>query len=354
MNMKNEQKENNSEYIKNINTFVFSSNLSSPIIFPSKEGNNPFYNKKSNDNFSMTQNKNNNNVLRKYSNCMKPKSEKLKRDSSFGKIKKNPSFQNYESNNSSNTNTQLKRTFSSFSNEKKIENFLNRQDYYSRKQKENQNELQRKQLEKLLGEKSNAVKMMKENFDNMYEKNTALQNQRKELNNQKYEQNLSQTCKQFRQTEYSSKILSNLYIKAFTTIFKILDEDQDGLISPISITKSFKSLPQNVRKILDPIISELKEGNYTLNQNEFIVALCELYKDLSLDEKNIIAGFERDYKRKRNKSRENIHNEFTFKPKINKRSRSLAINHEQKLLIEMNKKNLIPKKKYHKTISDFF
>jgi hypothetical protein len=66
--------------------------------------------------------------------------------------------------------------------------------------------------------------------------------------------------------------------EVFKSIFKILDSDQDDLVSTLNI--DIKKLPNKIKTILNPIFIELKEENETLNELEFIRACEHLYEVL--------------------------------------------------------------------------
>lgn len=77
-------------------------------------------------------------------------------------------------------------------------------------------------------------------------------------------------------TNDSEIILMKKKEEIFKKIFRILDSDQDNQISSVNI--DLKRIPTNISSILNPIISELKEENETLNENEFVRACEHLYE----------------------------------------------------------------------------
>ena len=115
---------------------------------------------------------------------------------------------------------------------------------------------------------------------------------------------------------YVNEISNNLYneqkINSLKKIFKILDKDQDGIVSKFHIEND--ELPNNLNKIFMPIIEELKQDNQTLTEDEFIAASFRLFETLNLLQKREILEFGLNKKKKNN----NEEFQFTFAPKINK------------------------------------
>ena len=109
----------------------------------------------------------------------------------------------------------------------------------------------------------------------------------------------------------SNEIYEKQKIKSFEKIFKILDKDQDGIISKFHINN--ENLPKNINKIFQPIIDELKQDNETLTEKEFVFASDKLFDILNFMQKREIIDFGMN-KRKKNFEE----NKFTFMPKINK------------------------------------
>ena len=109
--------------------------------------------------------------------------------------------------------------------------------------------------------------------------------------------------------------------KSFKQIFKLLDGDEDSKISSTHINTS--KLPKNILRILEPILNELKEENESLNEIEFIFVCEQLYLSLPWNERRELRTFEEEAKK--NLKKEKIikeKNNFSFKPRINKRNYS--------------------------------
>ena len=89
-------------------------------------------------------------------------------------------------------------------------------------------------------------------------------NDRQEVMNQNYKKSSIIT-----QNSSSNEAMYNKKkVEQFEKIFKLLDQDEDGLISSLNIT--VKNIPQQLVRIINPIIQLLKEDNIRLNCMEFI------------------------------------------------------------------------------------
>ncbi len=110
----------------------------------------------------------------------------------------------------------------------------------------------------------------------------------------------------------SNDIFENKKLNSVKKIFKILDKDQDGIISKFSIYT--KGLENKILKIISPIIEELKEENESLSEKEFVIACMRLYDMLCYTDKKEIINFGIQNKPKKKYWEQ----QFSFKPKINK------------------------------------
>ena len=121
--------------------------------------------------------------------------------------------------------------------------------------------------------------------------------------------------------ESTEEIINRKKEKSFRQIFKLLDGDEDSKIS--STHMNISKLPKNISKILEPIFNELKEENETLNELEFIFVCEQLYMSLPWNDKRELTTFE-DIAKKNIKKEKILKekNNFSFKPKINKRNYS--------------------------------
>ena len=117
--------------------------------------------------------------------------------------------------------------------------------------------------------------------------------------------------------EINNEIINKKKEKSLKKIFKLLDSDCDNRITSSNICTS--RLPKNILNILEPIFNELKEGNESLNEFEFVFVCEKLYHSLPWNLQRELTTFE-DFEKKLIK-RAKILNEninYTFKPTINK------------------------------------
>ena len=82
----------------------------------------------------------------------------------------------------------------------------------------------------------------------------------------------------------SNNIVKKVRNDAFSMVFRILDSDGDGMISSESIEVG--KIPKEIAKIFIPILSEMEDMKCTLNLEEFIDASNNLFKELTIIQKN--------------------------------------------------------------------
>ena len=152
--------------------------------------------------------------------------------------------------------------------------------------------------------------------------------QEKNFLTEKYYQNINKNP-QF--NEINEEIINKKKEKSFKRIFKLLDEDEDGKISPTHI--SISRLPKNIQIILSPIFNELREENETLNEVEFVFVCQQLYLSLPWSEQRELTTLE-DMEKKILKKEKILKekNNYSFKPKINKK-RNLSFENPTKLYV---------------------
>ena len=139
--------------------------------------------------------------------------------------------------------------------------------------------------------------------------------------------------------EKSNGIFSEVVNDIFLKIFKILDSDEDNLISPITITNSIKNIPEKIKKILKNFFQDFQKTNIILCKENFIELMKDLYNDLSQNEKQILCEEYREKKYSLKKIKKKHF--YYYKPKINERSRSMAHQYKNKIISEMEKRKLI-------------
>ena len=120
----------------------------------------------------------------------------------------------------------------------------------------------------------------------------------------------------------NKKIIDKIHKSVFDTIFKELDSDQDGLISPIHINT--EKLPNQIITIIEPLINELKDDNQTLSNEDFLNAMNSLYNDLTIVDKHTLINTYRNTA-KRSNSLSNKNN-ATINSKMNLQNKSKISN----------------------------
>lgn len=77
----------------------------------------------------------------------------------------------------------------------------------------------------------------------------------------------------------TEEIFQKKKIEVFKYLFKLLDHDEDNMISIYTI--ELKKIPDNILNIINPIINDLREYQGSISQNEFIDE-CQSLFDVSL------------------------------------------------------------------------
>lgn len=209
-------------------------------------------------------------------------------------------------------------------NEEKLQKFLTRQDIFTNKIKKN--------VEKMRIDKFNKDT----NFQNYKHEKKSLN----EIINHLYYKGInkkqikkSQLLKKFNTSSNyiknknleSERLINNMKSKMCEKIFNVLDSDKDGYISPLSIQKSIKDIPNHMMKLLLPIFNKFNKENMTLSKEEFIPLLYYVYDNLDFDEKKSFVREYGDNSRLRELVKfnedENYSKNFYFNPKINLNSK---------------------------------
>ena len=119
----------------------------------------------------------------------------------------------------------------------------------------------------------------------------------------------------------SDKLLSEATNKAFCNLFNELDSDQDNLITVLNINLS--NIPDNILKILEPLLIELKEDNQSLNQNEFVKAMNKLFENISSIERRQLINEYNNRRQKNNFEKNNYVNNYN--KNINKERKNYSL-----------------------------
>ena len=298
--------------------------------------------------------------------------QKLKENEIKEKMKEcsfNPKINNYNNNNNNNTNNnnkyKTKRKNNILNNDliftfkpkinknyKSNLNFCERLNYFNTLYKEKKNNLNKIYNNfNYLNEKKKKTITNDDNHENVFEKNyqyAEKYNKNKELLKNKYNYNHLNNYKNIsRNNNNSNSILNNFVDNLGSKIFKILDKDEDNLISAININLK---IDKDILNIINPLIIEIKDENFYLNENEFVLAFRNLYKFLDFKEKNILQKFFYEKKNDNNILNNTHDNKFY----INKITEKLANNHDE--MIEkkyFNKeKNTINRNQYFNKINN--
>lgn len=189
--------------------------------------------------------------------------------------------------------------------------FNERLKLYSNKSKDVINKLQ-KSLEKKRksNEKMNLI-LNTEKYQNLLKEKKEPKNlsRKKEGNKQKViyskkseektklltDKNMESKSKTSRSRHMSSSIINNKKLQCFKKIFKLLDsDDNDGKITYKNI--NIKSVPKDIKNILEPIFTEMKDENETLTESEFVFVCDKLYESLKYQQKQKLLSFDKDNK----------------------------------------------------------
>ena len=190
-------------------------------------------------------------------------------------------------------------------------NFLTRQEDFSRKVEQKRQKMDHEQFNKVTNnlQLKTSYKIPLSSLLTNYQRNLNKYYQQKQSLYEKYYANPTYNFNNLNTNTSSKRIITDVYTKSFVKLFNDLDTDEDGLISPISILKTIKHIDKQINRIIEPIITELNEENYTLSQEEFVSAMFELIKDLNNEDKQIVFNYYklnkcRDKKEKQIKSRQ--------------------------------------------------
>ena len=109
------------------------------------------------------------------------------------------------------------------------------------------------------------------------------------------DKNMESKSKTSRSRHMSSSIINNKKLQCFKKIFKLLDsDDNDGKITYKNI--NIKSVPKDIKNILEPIFTEMKDENETLTESEFVFVCDKLYESLKYQQKQKLLSFDKDNK----------------------------------------------------------
>ena len=209
-------------------------------------------------------------------------------------------------------------------NEEKLQKFLTRQDIFTNKIKKNVEKMRIDKFNKDTNYQNykHEKKSLNEIINHLYYKGINKKQIKKSQLLKKF--NTSSNYIKNKNLE-SERLINNMKSKMCEKIFNVLDSDKDGYISPLSIQKSIKDIPNHMMKLLLPIFNKFNKENMTLSKEEFIPLLYYVYDNLDFDEKKSFVREYGDNSRLRELVKfnedENYSKNFYFNPKINLNSK---------------------------------
>lgn len=247
----------------------------------------------------------------------------------------------------------------------KVENFYKRLQTWVEKRNENyQNELEEATKDSKTGQRlftpriskrENESKGPRNVFIDLYEENKKLTQDKKEMQEKKKDE-INKLANSKKATEKMEEIVSTIKFECFLKLFQILDTDEDN---SVSYNENFlvaleKNLSQEIRNILEPLLNEFSLHNETLNKEEFVLALDQLYNVLNVDQKRkLVNWYVKDIKRensprKRRSIETTMDYRFSFRPSISESSHRLYVNSQRfsKDLLERNKEFIKKRESY--------
>ena len=124
-------------------------------------------------------------------------------------------------------------------------------------------------------------------YSNLYLNALAGKTKKEELQKRIY--NKEKKDHEFRVSGKSDNIFANQINKSLKKIFLSLDKNQSGKLSQFNY--STKELPNNIKKIINPLLVDIDLKNKILDQEKFIDECKNLYKKLNYYEKREIYNF---------------------------------------------------------------
>lgn len=129
-------------------------------------------------------------------------------------------------------------------------------------------------------------------FDALHQEARIL-NDKREILKKQYEKKVAdEKYKQIKASEKSNLILFNVWSKKLRELFEQLDNDYDGYISSHKIDIS--GLSNELLDVLTPLLLKIEEHELVLNFKEFVEITLEFSKCLTLPEKTLLLGAERE------------------------------------------------------------
>ena len=125
------------------------------------------------------------------------------------------------------------------------------------------------------------------NYANQYKKKLIeLTNMYNNNNICNHKTNPNMTNTQFNVNNQTNKIIDRVNCEAFSNLFRVLDSDEDGVISQMHMNT--KKLSPEIYRIIEPILNEIKEENQKLEESDFVDAMCNLYDDIRYYDRHLL------------------------------------------------------------------
>lgn len=131
-------------------------------------------------------------------------------------------------------------------------------------------------------------------FDALHDEARILKDKRKNLKKsmKQQQEDFSKHYKVQHVCKKSEKILLKLHKRKLADLFEMMDSDYDGFISAQKI--NIADLSNQLLDILTPLLLKIEEHSLVLNFEQFTEIVLEFSKILSISDKNILLGPERD------------------------------------------------------------
>ena len=124
-------------------------------------------------------------------------------------------------------------------------------------------------------------------YSNLYLNSLAGKTRKEELQKRMF--NKEKKNHEFRVSGNSNNIFTNQINKSLKKIFLSLDKNQNGKLSQFNY--SIKELPNNIKKIINPLLIDIDLKNKIFDEEQFIDECKNLYKKLNYYEKREIYNF---------------------------------------------------------------
>ena len=166
------------------------------------------------------------------------------------------------------------------------------------------------------------------------------------------DKNLEERNKTTRYKHMSNDIINNKKIRCFKNLFKLLDsEDKDGKISNKNINT--KNLSNEIKLLLEPIFTELKNCNETLSESEFVFICDKLFESLKYVQKQKLLSF--NLQENKNQLKDNYIKKVKSNTNVVSLSNEKAHNNVKRVsLCESNKNKKMKKNSEIKKINYYF